>query len=113
MNIEELQTAIDHWDEIKGYIWQAIPTVDHEAIFTGMEAARMWLNPNIKAAAKAICDRYGSWEPEVVEFYTNVAEAAVAAAFHPGNPTSRYAPERTREAIAAIAAALTPLGDEQ
>lgn len=48
----DLQTALDHWDDIKGFIWQDIPTDDLEAIRIGMDVARLVANPNISQIAQ-------------------------------------------------------------
>ncbi len=54
MNVEELQAAINRWDDQKGYVWQAISNEAFEAISTGMEAARLVADPNIEAARESV-----------------------------------------------------------
>lgn len=78
MNLEELQDALDVWDEMRGYMWQAIPNEEFEAIVTCMEAARLVADPNIEAAQKWMDDYfkdigYPALPPDI--------KYAVAAAF--------------------------------
>jgi hypothetical protein len=87
MNIEELQAALRIVTKAQNGGFTLDEEIQYKAVMVLVEAARMWLNPNIEAVAILICELvFGEdWDREIPLVQFNEAKRYVAAALTPGD----------------------------